>query len=149
MRQQCKLQSSCQSAILELLPHDSSFLPRYITSTSTLTLLKHPFLSALLDHALKAYSSSSSSNAYVPEKARASFKRSRALRSLGQTDEADDELQNSFEVYRKLLRRGVRRSGYDGSEGNDVPTATRSLCKQRREDLVDQDFDDMIAFWSK
>jgi hypothetical protein len=85
----------------------------------------------------------------LPEKARASFKRSCALRSLGQNDEADAELQKSFEVYGKLLRRGIRKSGYDGSEGNDTLTAARILSRQRKEDLVDQDFDDMIAFWSK
>jgi hypothetical protein len=85
----------------------------------------------------------------VPEQARASFKRSRALRSLGQTDEADAELQKSFAVYEKLLRRGMRGGGYDGSEGNDILTATGSLFRKRKEDLVDQDFDDMIAFWSK
>jgi hypothetical protein len=124
-------------------------LSRYAGSTSTLTLLNRTYLSALLDHALKAYSSSSSPNTYVPEKARASFKRSLALRSLGRTDEADAELQKSFEVYRKLVARGVRRSGDDGSDATDIPTAARSPPRQRKEDLVDQDFDDMIAFWSK
>lgn len=122
-------------------------MARYITSTSILTLLNRTYLSALLDHALKAYSSSSGSNTYVPEKARASFKRSRALRSLSRIDEADAELQKSFEVYEKLIGRGVRRSGYDGSDGIGIPTAARR--RQRKEDLGDEDFDDMIAFWSK
>ncbi|ERF72851.1 hypothetical protein EPUS_04286 [Endocarpon pusillum Z07020] len=106
---------------------------------------------ALLDHALQAYSSSSSSHAYLPEKARASFKRSCTLRSLGRIDEADAELQISFEDYKKLLGRKLRRSGGDdgGSNGTDIPTAAGVSPRQRKEDLTDQDFDDMIVFWSK
>ena len=109
--------------------------------------------SALLDHALKAYSTSSSSNAYLPERARTSFKRSYALRALGREDDAQAELQEAFEMYQKILGRA---RSIDISAGEILAVATQAVAterpdqrKVRPEELVDQDFDDMIAFWSK
>jgi hypothetical protein len=89
---------------------------------------------ALLDHALKAYSMSIN---YVPEKARASFKKSHALRSLRMIDEADKELRKCFRVYSELVEEKI------------ILTGKQRVSKRRAEDLVDRDFDDLVAFWSK
>jgi tetratricopeptide (TPR) repeat protein len=89
---------------------------------------------ALLDHALKAYSMSSN---YRSEKARVSFKRSRALRYLRKTDEADRELHKCFQVYSELVAERI------------MLTGKQRAVKKRAEDLVDKDFDDLVAFWFK
>jgi hypothetical protein len=89
---------------------------------------------ALLDHALKAYSMS---NNYVPEKARVSFKRSRALRYLHKVDEADRELRKCFQVYSELVVERI------------MLTGKQRPVKKTAEDLVDKDFDDLVAFWFK
>jgi hypothetical protein len=89
---------------------------------------------ALLDHALRVYSTSSN---YIPEVARASFKRSRAVRSLRMTDQADKELNDCFRVYTKLVAEKT------------ASTGKQRAPKMRAEDLVDKDFDDLVAFWSK
>lgn len=89
---------------------------------------------ALLDHALKVYSMSGN---YVPEKARASFKQSHALRSLRRVDEADKQLRLCFRVYSDVVAEKA------------LLTGKERPAKWRAEDLVDQDFDDLVAFWSK
>jgi hypothetical protein len=89
---------------------------------------------ALLDHALKAYSMS---NSYVPEKARVSFKQSRAIRYLRKVDEADRELRKCFQVYSELVTERI------------MLTGKQRAVKTRAEDLVDKDFDDLVAFWFK
>lgn len=89
---------------------------------------------ALLEHALKVYSHSGN---YIPEKARASFKQSHALRSVGKTDEADKQVRQCFRVYVDVI-----------AEKN-LLTKRQRIAKERAEDLVDQDFDDLVAFWSK
>ncbi|KAH7380831.1 hypothetical protein BKA64DRAFT_630742 [Cadophora sp. MPI-SDFR-AT-0126] len=89
---------------------------------------------ALLDHALKAYSMS---NSYLSEKARVSFKRSQALRCLERVEEADRELKKCFQVYSDQV---VERIALTGK--------TR-VMKSKAEDLVDGDFDDLVAFWFK
>jgi hypothetical protein len=89
---------------------------------------------ALLNHALKAYSMS---NNYVPEKARVSFKRSRALRYLRKVDEADRELRKCFQVYSELVVERI------------MLTGKQRPVKKKAEDLVDKDFDDLVAFWFK
>jgi tetratricopeptide (TPR) repeat protein len=89
---------------------------------------------ALLDHALKAYSMSKN---YVPEKTRASFKRSHALHSLHKTDEANKELRKCFRLYSELVAEKI------------ILTGKQRVMKKRAEDLVDRDFDDLVAFWSK
>ncbi|RDW60544.1 hypothetical protein BP6252_11927 [Coleophoma cylindrospora] len=88
----------------------------------------------LLDHALKTYSMSSN---YRPEKTRASFKRSRALRSLNLIDEANKEQRRCFRVYSELI---VERAKLTGKQRTP---------KKRADDLIDQDFDDLVAFWYK
>jgi len=89
---------------------------------------------ALLDHALKAYSMS---NNYLSEKARVSFKRSRALRYLRKVDEADRELRKCFQVYSEQVAERI------------ILTGKQRAVKKRAEDLVDKDFDDLVAFWFK
>ena len=89
---------------------------------------------ALLNHALKAYSMSIN---YVPEKARVSFKRSRALRYLRKVDEADRELRKCFQVYSELVVERI------------MLTGKQRPVKKKAEDLVDKDFDDLVAFWFK
>lgn len=77
------------------------------------------------------------SSSYVPEKARVSFKRSRALRSLGKVDEADKELRKCFRVYSEIVTERI------------VLTGKQRVVKKRADDLVDKDFDDSVAFWFK
>ncbi|KAL3426806.1 tetratricopeptide repeat domain-containing protein [Phlyctema vagabunda] len=89
---------------------------------------------ALLDHALKVYSMS---NIYVPEKTRALFKKSRALRCLHLLEESEKELQTCFRVYLELI------------EDKNTTLKRQQVPKGRPEDLIDGDFDNLVAFWSK
>lgn len=77
------------------------------------------------------------SNNYVPEKIRAAFKKSHALRALHMTDEADKERRKCFRVYCELVAKKI------------VALGKEVVPKERPEDLVDKDFDDLVAFWSK
>jgi len=77
------------------------------------------------------------SNKYMPEKARAWFKKSRALRFQNMTEEADAELRKCWNIYSGLVI------------GKSVVTDQQIVPKKRAEELVDQDFDDLVAFWSK
>ena len=87
-----------------------------------------------MDHALKVYSMS---NNYLAERARVSFKRSRVLRSQRKTDEADKELRNCFRIYSEFISDRV------------LFTGKQKVVKGRMEDLVDSDFDGVVAFWFK
>ncbi|KAF2816920.1 TPR-like protein [Mytilinidion resinicola] len=78
----------------------------------------------LLDQALRAYGDR---EAYKPEKARAHFKRAKTLRLLGRKDEAEDELQTSWKLYQEIR-----------------PKDTRPV-----RDLIDDDFDKTVVFWSR
>jgi len=85
---------------------------------------------ALLDHALTAYSDRATEDRdiYTPEKARARFKRSRALRSMRKAVEADTELEEAAMLREQLVDTSQKRSF---------------------EELQDHDFDDLVAFWSR
>lgn len=86
---------------------------------------------ALLDHALKAYNDRNTGDpdtSYIPEKARAVFKRSRALRLMKKYDEADTELKMAASLRAQIV----------GEDGRRSPRT-----------LTDVDFDDLIAFWSR
>ena len=87
---------------------------------------------ALLDHALEAYSYS---NNFMPEKSRAIFMRMNALRALRKTDEADAELSKCFTIYTRLFMKQGR--------------TRKHVAKSSPEELVDEDLDDLIVFWSK
>lgn len=82
---------------------------------------------ALLDHALTAYSNRET---YVPEKARALFKRSSILRAMRKADEAEETLKEAAELY------------------NEAATANGQK-KKKAEDLTDEDFTALVAFWSR
>ncbi|KAH7047476.1 NB-ARC and TPR domain protein [Macrophomina phaseolina] len=82
---------------------------------------------ALLDHALTAYSNRET---YVPEKARALFKRSGILRAMRKADEAEETLKEAAELY------------------NEAATANGQK-KKKAEDLTDEDFTALVAFWSR
>ena len=90
---------------------------------------------ALLDHAIGAYSNA---HHFIPEKVRASFKRSLALRAMQRVDEADSELSKCFSLYSVLFTNLVRNHG-----------AREEDRKTRETDLRDADVDQLIAFWSK
>jgi len=77
------------------------------------------------------------SNNYRSEKARVSFKRSRALRYLRKVDEADRELHKCFQVYSELVAERI------------MLTGKQRAAKKMAEALVDKDFDDLVAFWFK
>jgi hypothetical protein len=64
---------------------------------------------------------------YSPEKTRALFKRSEALRKLGRLEEAKKDAEDCYRIYRQL-----------------VPHDERPL-----EQLSDSDFDKIIVFWSR
>lgn len=66
--------------------------------------------------------------AYVPEKARAIYKRSRVLRLQRRTAEADVELEEAVRLREQVLG----------------AAETREI-----EALTDAEFDDLIAYWSK
>ncbi|KAL1638138.1 hypothetical protein SLS58_008975 [Diplodia intermedia] len=83
---------------------------------------------ALLDHALKAYSNSKT---YVPEKARALFKRSQVLKMMRSNKDAEETLQDATELYHEAV----------GKE--------ESAKGKKAEELADQDFVELIAFWSR
>ncbi|KAF2502331.1 hypothetical protein BU16DRAFT_612008 [Lophium mytilinum] len=78
----------------------------------------------LLDQALRAYGDR---EAYKPEKARAHFKRAKTLRLLGRKNEAAEELQTSWTLYQEIR-----------------PKDTRPV-----EELIDEDFDKTVVFWSR
>lgn len=89
------------------------------------------YFRALLDHALKAYNDRNTGDpdtSYIPEKARAVFKRSRALRLMKKFDEAEVELKTAASLREQIV----------GEDGRCNP-----------EMLKDADFDDLIAFWSR
>lgn len=85
----------------------------------------------MLDHALKTYSNHNTGerDTYKPEKARSMFKRSQVFRIMRKVEEADEELEAAA-----LLRREV----VGPVEGSRDPKS-----------LTDDDFDDLIAFWSR
>jgi hypothetical protein len=90
---------------------------------------------ALLDYALEAYSNSVH---YMPEKMRASLKRSKALRGLKRDDEANAELSKGFKIYSQLFQDLVRNN-----------SAKESDRKTRENELTDDDIIQFIAFWSR
>ncbi|KAL9623533.1 MAG: hypothetical protein Q9160_002214 [Pyrenula sp. 1 TL-2023] len=98
-------------------------------------LYQYEMALALLDHALETYTYT---NNYLPEKTRASFKRVKALHALRRSEEADSELSRCFEVYNQLFQ-------------EQLPTRSvqASRPKKTAADLVDNDFDELIVFWSK
>ncbi|EOD50697.1 putative tetratricopeptide repeat domain-containing protein [Neofusicoccum parvum UCRNP2] len=83
---------------------------------------------ALLDHALKAYSNRET---YVPEKARALFKRSQVLRMMRKADEAEQVREEAAELYYEAV--GADEKGVE---------------RKKAGELVDEDFYELIAFWS-
>lgn len=66
-----------------------------------------------------------------------SFKIAHTLRCLRKVDEADRELRKCFQVYSEVVHERI------------ALTERQRVLKKRAEDLVDQDFDDLIAFWFK
>ncbi|KIX10281.1 uncharacterized protein Z518_01363 [Rhinocladiella mackenziei CBS 650.93] len=90
---------------------------------------------ALLNHALEAYSSS---NHFLPEKARASFKRAEALRGLGRDEEADLEVSKCFKIYTLLFRELIRSK-----------VANAEYRKTQESELTSKDVTSFIAFWSR
>ncbi|KAF2656291.1 TPR-like protein [Lophiostoma macrostomum CBS 122681] len=96
-------------------------------------LNKNGMALALLDHAFEAYSSS---NTFVPEKARAWWMRHKALKAQGKLDEAGVELDKCFQVYRRWVEERQREGTWGG-------------VLKRAEDLEDRDIDPLIVFWSK
>ena len=90
---------------------------------------------ALLNYALEAYSDS---NHYLPEKMRASLKRSKALRALKKDEEADAELSKCFKIYAMRHHELVR--------SKMVKEADR---KTKETELTDQDVIQFVAFWSR
>jgi hypothetical protein len=90
---------------------------------------------ALLDHALDVYSNS---HHYVPEKLRASLKRSRALRGLAMDEQADQEFTKCFNIYTMHIQELLRNH-------KAIPHDRRT----REEDLTDRDVIELIAFWSR
>lgn len=98
-------------------------------------LNQHEMALALLDRAIEAYSYSSS---FILEKARTSFKRIKALRSLQKAEEAESELEKCFKIYTMIFKDRVR-------EGR----VKESVRKTRAEDLRGEDFDELMVFWSR
>jgi hypothetical protein len=86
---------------------------------------------ALLDHSLDTYTVS---RAYMPEKTRGAWRRFQALKGLGRSKEADNELANCHQIYYKL------RTKREKSE---------LKIKAKPSELDDRDIDDLIVFWSK
>ena len=78
----------------------------------------------LLNQALKVYGDRA---IYKPEKARAKFKRMLLLMSMQKLDEVTAEREESSKLYREVCPGDSRRP----------------------EDLTDDDYDDIIVFWSK
>lgn len=66
-----------------------------------------------------------------------SFKRSQALRCLKKVDEANRELRKCFQIYTDQVTERIALTG------------KQRVVKRRAEDLVDMDFDDLVAFWFK
>ncbi|KAJ4385402.1 hypothetical protein N0V93_009830 [Gnomoniopsis smithogilvyi] len=87
---------------------------------------------ALLDHALNVYSNG---NMYAPEKARATFLRSRAFRKLNETDKAEADVEEAAAQYLEIV-------------GRDVGATEGGIEKLGR-GLKQDDFDSLIAFWSR
>jgi hypothetical protein len=52
-------------------------------------------------------------------------------------DEADRELHKCFQMYSELVPERI------------MLTGKQRVVKKRAEDLVDKDFDDLVAFWFK
>jgi hypothetical protein len=90
---------------------------------------------ALLDHALDVYSNS---HHYVPEKLRASLKRSRALRGLAMDEPADQEFTECFNDYKMHIQKLLR-------DERPIPQDRRT----REEDLTHEDVIEIIPFWSR
>jgi len=82
------------------------------------------FHRALLGQALKAYGDR---NVFKPEKARATFKRSKVLRLLQREDEAEAALNESWKLYQEI----------------------RPADQRTAEQLCDADFDKIVVFWSR
>jgi len=79
-------------------------------------------------HAIEAYESKQDSlKLYKPEKARAHFRLSRALRQLGCEEEAQEELSQAFWLFQEL------------KPGNH----------RTAEMLEDKDFEKIVVFWSR
>ncbi|GME43675.1 putative tetratricopeptide repeat domain-containing protein [Neofusicoccum parvum] len=78
----------------------------------------------LLDQALKIFTGRP---VYLPERARAMFKRSRVLELLGRLKEAETEKEESLKLLRELTDLG-----------------TKTL-----DEITDADFDEVIVFWSR
>ncbi|KAL1626888.1 hypothetical protein SLS56_006616 [Neofusicoccum ribis] len=78
----------------------------------------------LLDQALKIFTGRP---VYLPERARAMFKRSRVLKLLGKLKEAETEKEENLKLLRELTDLG-----------------TKTL-----DEITDADFDEVIVFWSR
>jgi uridine kinase len=79
---------------------------------------------ALVNQALRAYSNT---DIYAPEKARALFLRSQILNRLKQTVEAEQDLAEALELYKRIV--GV--------------TLEQAVSPTK------ENFDELIAFWSR
>jgi tetratricopeptide (TPR) repeat protein len=93
----------------------------------------HDTALALLDYALEAFSASTM---FLPERCRAVWMRSKALKGMGKYAEAETERDKAFQIYMRVWK---QRSNF--KEGASI--------KRTKEDLTDWDIDDLIVFWSK
>jgi hypothetical protein len=82
----------------------------------------------LLDQALKIYGDR---DYYSPEKARASYKKGKLLKALGEQGRHSEMFLDKAWVLREKL------------------TKKNSGLKRSIDELTDADFDDLIVFWSK
>lgn len=88
-----------------------------------------------MDHALSVYSNG---NMYAPEKARATFLRSRAHRRLSEVDKADADADEAARQYFEI-------TGRDAA----AAAATDEDLEKMGRGLKQSDFDSLIAFWSR
>jgi len=89
-----------------------------------ISLLTYYICRTLLDQALKIYGDR---EFYAPERARAKFKKAKLLMKMGEGSAADVYFKKALALYKEL------------KHGDD-----RAIV-----DLDDDDFDDMITFWSR
>lgn len=108
------------------------------------------------------YESTNHNETYVPEKARALFKRQRALRKLNRVKDADVALEDCYKLYSKLFDQNLALTPPSPQPGEQLftsgcrnqtesPEAQISQKRKKAEskDLTDEDFDELITFWSK
>ena len=111
---------------------------------------------------MKVYESTNHSETYIPEKARALFKRQCALRKMHIVDEADIALEQCYKLYSKLFDQNLALAPLlsqtdeqmlTSGHQYEMETPETTLNEQRKKadptDLTDDDFDGLITFWSK